>query len=70
MESIDAFLQYHPGFLPIGKIAIAICLIPLESPERLLDTSDWYTYLYRYMGAEFDSFGSDNKLTVLTFNYD
>ena len=71
--SVDAFLEYRKEYLDIGKAAIALALIPKEIPgSKLYDQSEgqtWYDYLLNKMKSSFDAF-RDNKLTILTFNYD
>jgi hypothetical protein len=73
--SVDWFLERHPTFIPIGKIAIATSLIPFENPERLFPPNGperhWYEDLCNLMWADDDcSYRSGNRITVLTFNYD
>lgn len=69
-SSIDKFLEDRPEFIPIGKAAIAIELMPLEHDDRLLTASpqeDWYSYLFdRMLKERFDR----NHLGVITFNFD
>src|SRR6266487_1140334 len=48
--SVDAFLEWRPNFLDIGKLAIAYCLIPFEDESKLftppsLRVGDWYESL-------------------------
>jgi len=81
--SVDAFLEEHPDYLAMGKFVIASNLLPLEK-ERLLydawlypekaglkDKNHWYDILFERLidGVDFDNF-KDNKLSVITFNYD
>ncbi|MCH7563465.1 MAG: SIR2 family protein [Gemmatimonadetes bacterium] len=73
-ESIDAFLAHRPGFLEVGKAAIAAVMILYETPGALSNPPDrtdhWYSYLWGVLqdgGA--GAFG-ENALTVVTFNYD
>jgi len=72
--SIDAFLEWCPDFLGIGKLAIAYCLIPFEDESKLFNPplrggGDWYEYLSVKLNASFEDFGN-NKLAIITFNYD
>lgn len=73
LPSIDAFLEYRPKFMEVGKAALAFYLIGRENENRLLDPTNgehWYQYLYLQMKTiDFEDFGS-NKLSVVTFNYD
>src|SRR5689334_1883669 len=54
--SIDAFLEYRPGFSDIGKTAIAARLLPREVPKRLTIKDSWYQYLFHHMKASFEDF--------------
>src|SRR5438445_5956235 len=36
-NSVDAFLEFRPEFLNVGKAAIIASLIPYESPARLFE---------------------------------
>lgn len=68
--SIDAFLERHPEFVEIGKVAIAAALLPKERPDVLFDTEDsWYRYLANSL-LDNISIGADRKLAILTYNYD
>jgi len=70
--SVDEFLENRPDFMDIGKLVIALALIPHESDERLFDRQNapsWYDHLFDKLNAPFDAF-TDNRLTVITFNYD
>ena len=72
--SVDAFLEWRPDFLAIGKLAIAYCLLPFEDESKLFTPpgnrgGDWYQYLSVKLNASFEDFGS-NKLSIITFNYD
>ena len=69
-SSIDAFLEHRTEFMEIGKLAIAQALIPTENIERLFTiNSNWYEYLFQLMNTSLEEF-PDNKLSVITFNYD
>ncbi|HEX9911894.1 MAG TPA: hypothetical protein VGB01_01450 [candidate division Zixibacteria bacterium] len=71
--SVDAFLEYRPEFLNLGKLAITLALIPLEEEHKLSDFTNrgesWYANLFNKLNASFDAF-SENKLSIITFNYD
>lgn len=78
-SSVDAFLERRPGFLDVGKLAIAYCLIPYENESNLYFSSkgdppfrggNWYQYLSgKLLDTPFERFG-ENKLSIITFNYD
>lgn len=72
--SIDAFLERRPKFVALGKAVIAQALIPFERHGELSNPSrqekNWYRYLFQQMQVEkFDQF-RENRLSVITFNYD
>jgi hypothetical protein len=73
--SIDAFLERRPKLLAIGKLAIAYILIGSEREDRLSKPpngeSHWYKYLLSKLTSEpgLERF-KDNKLSIITFNYD
>lgn len=71
LSSVDAFLERRNEFLKIGKMAIAAALLPAESERKLFDRgqASWYELLWQYLAADQDTF-PQNKLTILTFNYD
>ncbi len=71
--SVDEFLEHNPYFLPIGKSAIAASLIPLENHDHLFpphapEGHHWYKQLLESLDPAGDL--SQNKLSILTFNYD
>jgi hypothetical protein len=70
-QSIDSFLEFYPQFLEIGKLCIALALIPQEKPDRLMvDPSiNWYRYLRDCLLCKPSEFVL-NRLSVVTFNYD
>ena len=74
LPSVDHFLERRPDHLYSGKAAIAAALIPKEDPESLRPAKRerWYEYLFEVMMERVRSreYFSDNKLSVLTFNYD
>ena len=69
--SIDAFLEWRDEFNSIGKHSIAAALIPLEDPGKLPRRvpDRWYDYLWDVL-EEGDAEFIENRLTVITFNYD
>ena len=79
--SIDTFLHLHgenePGYVPLGKGAIAGVLMACETkdvqkPDREIE-GDWISYLIGLMGRGADNaeeFVSRNNVSFITFNYD
>ena len=71
--SVDWFLEDRTEFIPIGKAAIAACLIPFENPAKLFPpqatTEHWYELLLNIMASPIEEF-CNNELSVITFNYD
>jgi hypothetical protein len=74
--SVDAFLETRPDLVDMGKRAIACGLIPYEKEDELFLPSDlvnqgprWYQLLLAELGNDFETF-AQNRLSVLTFNYD
>ena len=70
--SIDAFLETRREFLDVGKAAIARALLPREV-ERDLHSKvkdGWYHYLLDKMLTRALEEFQQNKLTVVTFNFD
>jgi hypothetical protein len=70
--SVDLFLERHPSFVEVGKIAIATILLPFEKMAGVQPTEeeqDWYPLLFRYLESSPDKF-SENNITIITFNYD
>ena len=76
LASIDAFLEHRPQFSDAGKICIAQSLLPLEQPDKMqkegaIDGRDWYLELYSMMIDQCSSKSfPENKLSVITFNYE
>jgi len=72
--SIDEFLEKNRQFIVIGKSYIAYCLNKYEVENNLFPphNSGWYQYLFNRMLVPSDSVSqfSDNKITIITFNYD
>jgi len=67
--SVDAFLEHRQDFLAVGKAAIAQVLIPLERPDAVFDTRDWYHYLNGFLSGHRNALHR-SALSVVTFNYD
>lgn len=82
-SSIDAYLASRDDYINIGKMAIAATLIPLERRNQLFqkwyepytnpsvdhpDNGHWYQELCGMMEPMIDL--EENKLAVITFNYD
>lgn len=71
--SVDWFLEDRPEFVLIGKAAIAAALIPFENPEKLFPPgappNHWYELLLNVLDRPLGAF-PENKLSVITFNYD
>ena len=80
--SIDAFLEHHEDYITMGKEAIAGVLLPKENDNNLFEhwlsrdaeksEGSWYQHLFNELVADTDanSFGKNNQLYVVTFNYD
>ena len=74
-ESLDAFVQSkgNSRFLKLVKAAMISTLIPYEHDDALLRVNqdqNWYTYLFDYMRtAEPEDF-RNNRVKVITFNFD
>jgi len=75
--SIDAFLEHRSEFSEVGKLSIALILIPYEDERRLFNIggsadmpSSWYRYLMDKLDAKDCDEFKYNKLSVITFNYD
>lgn len=72
-SSVDAFLEWRSEFMEIGKLVIADILIEHENQETLArkEENRWYTGLLnrKLSGSSLEEF-TDNKLSVITFNYD
>lgn len=74
-QSVDAFLETRTGFLDVGKAAMTYFLAQVENEEKLFaktglgDEGNWYWSLANAINESFDDI-KDNKLTIVTFNYD
>lgn len=74
MPSIDAFLEHRRDeFLRAGKAAIALSLLSKENPDTFNDfdirEKGIYNFLYNNLTTSWEEF-RENRLTVITFNYD
>lgn len=70
--SVDAFLEFRETFIKIGKAAIACALIPHEDSQSFIRTDirgGWYEYLWQQLRTAKAKF-CENKLSIITFNYD
>jgi hypothetical protein len=71
--SVDAFLEHRPDFLKIGKLAIALSLIPKEQDQHLSRPfrksygagTHWYHYLWNEMASRKGEFGV-NQVSFVT----
>jgi hypothetical protein len=71
-SSVDAFLERNPDYIPVGKMALAHCLIGYEREDDLFPLKGeqhLYEYILARLGADMKNFPA-NKLSILTFNYD
>ena len=77
-ESIDAFLATRQEFAGVGKVAMAVELLHLERENRLSkkwsdshkSDGPWYNVLWQNVRAPNKEQFSENKLSIITFNYD
>ncbi len=72
-DSIDAFLAHYARFMDVGKAAIAATLIPYEKGGDVLfrpPADHWYRYVWSHLQDTGAAAFGENKLTVVTFNYD
>ncbi len=74
--SVDSFIEHRPEFKKVGKLVIALSLIPAEVDYSLFPDEPPPSGCYRYIvdkmksdTAEFKEF-NENKLSIITFNYD
>lgn len=75
--SVDTLLEKRREFLTVGKLSIALSLIPYEHENYLFNVgksddmpASWYRYLMDKLGAENCEEFKNNKLSIITFNYD
>jgi hypothetical protein len=83
--SVDAFLETRPEFAEIGRLAIALVLLPCERTDTLITNwpgwrldnatsmrgGHWYELVFNMLtiGRKFEDIDLTN-LSVVTFNYD
>jgi len=73
--SVDAFLEARDEFHKVGKAAMGYFLAQVENEDKLFakmgsgDKGNWYWSLANAIDAYFYEL-QDNKLTIVTFNYD
>ena len=72
LDSVDAFLEIQPQFIPIGKPAIAMKLLPHEDPGSVYseENGNWYTYFRNRIHTKSMEEFRKHKLSVITYNYD
>jgi len=69
-NSVDAFLEHAPEFIPIGKAAIAIILMGYEQRDLVFKFDmNWLRILYANLNTPFEEF-HQNQISFVTFNYD
>lgn len=70
--SVDTFLEDNREFIDIGKLFIADCLKQYENWDILFPPSNpgWYQYLFNRMITPSVDQIEQNKVAVITFNYD
>jgi hypothetical protein len=69
-RSPDAFLERHREFIHTGKYLICSCLSELEKPERIPLDGGWYDRLVSAIHVDDKAKIRDNRLSIVTFNYD
>ena len=75
-SSVDAFLEDRKQWLQVGKACIAQSLLEYEglNPSSLFPPNQpkdhWYEILWSHLKADSWQSFQDNKLTIVTFNYD
>ncbi len=73
-SSVDAFLEYRPEFLPVGKLAITLSLIPFENHDtvfkRAPNEPSWYQYLFEKLYVPSSKKLINDNQSIITFNYD
>lgn len=73
-RSIDALLSTYTEFVEVGKLLIAVCLLPKEEKDAAFSaekrSTNWMLYLFEKMqGQRLEHFAL-NRVTFVTFNYD
>jgi hypothetical protein len=71
VSSIDSFLEHRRDLQKIGKACIALILIGHEGPGPLYqrNAESWYNMLADRLDTTINRF-PENKLSIITFNYD
>lgn len=70
LNSIDSFLENRPEYIDIGKLAIALGIIPFENETALFQTdNNWMRYVWNRLGETLTG-QSQKKIGFITFNYD
>lgn len=72
--SIDSFLSSHSDLVTVGKICIALALIPFEEEDKLFEPAlagsvGWYEHLLKNIVSSNDMV-QPGIITIITFNYD
>ncbi|MCK4846929.1 MAG: hypothetical protein KAS88_04590 [Deltaproteobacteria bacterium] len=73
LNSIDAFLEYRPEHIAIGKLLITYHLMLKEHENFLLyslQEKDWYKYFLNCLHAHGVDLLYDGQVTFVTYNYD
>lgn len=75
--SIDRFVEGCPEFLELGKALLAVCLLPRENSNRLIQKPDpdqenthWLQLIWDKMQTSHAREFRHNKVSFITFNYD
>lgn len=68
--SPDAFLEHHREFIQTGKYLICRCLLEYEQPWGVTQNGGWYDRLVSSLHVDDPAKLKDNKLSIVTFNYD
>jgi hypothetical protein len=71
-NSIDAFLTKHPEWSELGRYLITLVLKGHERMTAMFPpaTAGWYRVLYNALTEDNEDLLSNNRLTIVTFNYD
>lgn len=74
VQSIDALLEKRDEFINEGKFGIAYQLIQYENADAIFGLhkrcESWYQYLWNLMQTDDVESFHNNRLSVVTFNYD
>jgi len=66
--SVDAFLEHHTDLRDVGKLLMADVLKAYEMP--VFSNPGWYKYLLTHLLTDSAKDIPNNRLSVITFNYD